>query len=229
MKSRVFPGWYVVGAAHVLLTLIFGAAYSFGAFFVPIQDSFAVGRFSVASVFSLTAFIYYGAGVFSGALADRTSPRAVVGAGVVLLALGFFFSSYASGSLSLFIALFCSLVGLGVGLVYVPLVATVQRWFVIQRNQASGIALAGTGVGTFIGPVAAGLLMQHLSWESTLRIFALVIALVGLPMALLVRRSPQALGLLPDGARPGGPVPLRGPVRDQMRRWPAAPGFRRAR
>lgn len=207
MKSRVFPGWYVVGAAHVLLTLIFGAAYSFGAFFVPIQDSFAVGRFSVASVFSLTAFIYYGAGVFSGTLADRTSPRAVVGAGVVLLALGFFFSSYASGSLSLFIALFCSLVGLGVGLVYVPLVATVQRWFVIQRNQASGIALAGTGVGTFIGPVAAGLLMQHLSWESTLRIFALVIALVGLPMALLVRRSPQALGLLPDGARPGVGAP----------------------
>ncbi|MCW0134288.1 hypothetical protein OIV41_33070, partial [Burkholderia pseudomallei] len=88
MNEIFFRGWYVVIAAHLLLALIFGAAYSFGAFFGQLQSSFGVGRFSVASIFSLTAFIYYAVGVFAGSIADRTSTRKVVGAGVVLLALG---------------------------------------------------------------------------------------------------------------------------------------------
>ncbi|SAL35757.1 major facilitator transporter [Caballeronia udeis] len=204
MKTRIFPGWYVVFAAHLLLALIFGAAYSFGAFFSHIQANFDAGRFSVASVFSLTAFIYYTTGVFSGSLADRISTRVVVSAGVVLLALGFFASSLATGSLQLFIGSFCSLVGLGVGLVYVPTVTAVQRWFVRNRSKASGIALAGTGLGTFVGPTAAGLLMQHVSWESTMRIFAAAIAVAGVLAAMLVRSSPQELGRLPDGDRQAG-------------------------
>ncbi|NWA27763.1 MFS transporter [Pseudomonas gingeri] len=199
MKTNIFPGWYVVFAAHVLLALIFGAAYSFGAFFSQIQSYYEVGRFSVASVFSLTAFIYYTVGVFSGSLADRISARVVVSVGIVLLALGFFLSSLAAGSLSLFLVCFCVLVGLGVGLVYVPMVTAVQRWFVKNRSQASGIALAGTGVGTFVGPSAAGLLMEHFSWESTLQIFAVAILVVGLLVTSLVRNPPQAPGLFAEG------------------------------
>ncbi|MEB0092406.1 MFS transporter [Pseudomonas sp. CCI4.2] len=202
MKPRLFHGWYVVLAAHLLLALIFGGAYSFGAFFSQIQISFNVGSFSVASVFSLTAFMYYVVGVFSGSLADRVSTRLVVSVGVVLLALGFFVSSLAAGSLPFFLVSFCVLVGLGVGLVYVPTITTVQRWFVKHRSKASGLALAGTGVGTFIGPTAAGLLMQHFSWEITLRIFAAVILVIGVLAALWMRSNPQELGLLPDGDRP---------------------------
>jgi len=199
MKSKIFQGWYVVFAAHVLLALSFGAAYSFGAFFSQIQAHFDAGSFSVASVFSLTAFIYYTVGVVSGAVADRVSTRVVVIAGVVLLSLGFLVGSEATGSLALFIASFCSLVGLGIGLVYVPAVTAVQRWFVTNRSKASGLALAGTGVGTFVGPMAAGLLMHHVSWETTMRIFAAVIATVGISAAMLIRGSPHELGLLPDG------------------------------
>ena len=44
MKSKMFQGWYVVFAAHVLLALSFGAAYSFGAFFSQIQAHFGCCR-----------------------------------------------------------------------------------------------------------------------------------------------------------------------------------------
>ncbi len=199
MRTGFFKGWRVVIAAHLLLALIFGAAYSFGAFFVPLQATFDAGRFPVASVFSLTAFIYYTVGVFSGAVADRTSTRTVVGIGIVLLALGFFVSSLAGGSLPVFLGAFCVLVGLGVGLVYVPSVTAVQRWFVRYRSRASGLALAGTGLGTFIGPSAAGWLMQQMSWAATMRVFAVAIAVVGLAAATEMRGKPQELGLLPDG------------------------------
>lgn len=199
MKFQVFHGWYVVLATHVLLALIFGGAYSFGAFFSQIQANFAVGSFSVASVFSLTALIYYAMGVVAGVLADRTSTRRVVGAGILSLALGFFCASLASGSLWWFLLCFCVLVGLGVGLVYVPAVAVVQRWFVRRRSQASGLALAGTGGGTFAGPLLAGWLMEHFSWEATLQIFAGAILLLGLSATALMRSGPQELGLFADG------------------------------
>ena len=58
-RGRLFRGWYIVGAVHVLLALIFGAAYSFGAFFFSIQAQFGASSFSTASIFSLTALIYY--------------------------------------------------------------------------------------------------------------------------------------------------------------------------
>jgi OFA family oxalate/formate antiporter-like MFS transporter len=217
MKNKMFRGWYVVFAAHLLLALSFGAAYSLGAFFSQIQAHFDAGSFSVASVFSLTAFIYYAVGVFSGSVADRASTRAVVIAGVVLLSLGFLVSSETTGSLSIFITSFCSLAGLGIGLVYVPTVTTVQRWFVTNRSKASGLALAGTGLGTFVGPMAAGLLMHHVSWEATMRIFAAVIAAVGIPAAMLIRGSPYELGELPDGKPHPGP--------DQSEHRPIAPGI----
>lgn len=194
-----FRGWYIVGAVHILLALTFGAAYSFGAFFTSIQSNFDAGRFSTASIFSFTALIYYVVGVFSGALSDRTSVRAVTATGIILLALGFFASSLLSSSLTLFLGSFCLLVGLGVGLIYVPAISTIQRWFVVYRSSASGIALAGTGLGTLVGPLAAEGLMRHFSWQTTMQMYSVAIALVGLAAAASLRGRPEELGLDPDG------------------------------
>lgn len=201
-NDRLFRGWYIVGAVHVLLALIFGAAYSFGAFFSSIQANFDAGRFSTASIFSFTALVYYAVGVFAGALSDRTSVRMVTGAGIVLLALGFLVSSLVSSSLVLFLGAFCVLVGLGVGLVYVPAVSTIQRWFVLRRSSASGIALAGTGLGTLVGPMVAGMLMRHLSWQATMQVYAVAIVLLGLAAAASLRGRPEELGLYADGIAP---------------------------
>lgn len=202
-RGRLFRGWYIVGAVHVLLALIFGAAYSFGAFFFSIQAQFGASSFSTASIFSLTALIYYDVGVFSGAWSDRTSVRTVTSAGIVLLSLGFAASSLLTSSLAAFLGAFCALVGLGVGLVYVPAVSTIQRWFVLRRSSASGIALAGTGLGTLLGPVVAGALMEHLSWQLTMQVYAAAIALAGLAAAAALRSRPEELGLHPDGIPPG--------------------------
>lgn len=202
-RGRLFRGWYIVGSVHVLLALIFGAAYSFGAFFFSIQAQFGASSFSTASIFSLTALIYYAVGVFSGAWSDRTSVRTVTSAGIVLLSLGFAASSLLTSSLAAFLGAFCALVGLGVGLVYVPAVSTIQRWFVLRRSSASGIALAGTGLGTLLGPVVAGALMEHLSWQLTMQVYAAAIALAGLAAAAALRSRPEELGLHPDGIPPG--------------------------
>lgn len=198
----IFRGWYIVGAAHILLALIFGAAYSFGALFSSIQTYFNADRFSTASIFSFTALLYYVIGVFSGSLSDKSSVRIVVLCGIISLALGFGISSLLSSSLSLFLMSFCALVGLGVGLVYVPTVTTIQRWFVVYRGSASGIALAGTGLGTLIGPIVAGELLKYMAWQTTMQVFAVAIAVIGCLSAWVLRGRPEDVGLHPDGIAP---------------------------
>ena len=193
-----FRGWHMVAAAHVLFGLCFGAMYAFGAFFERIQDSFSAGRFSVAAVFSATALVYYVMGLFSGALADRFAVRGVVALGVALLASGFAFSSFAT-SLGALLLIYGALVGTGVGLIYIPSITVVQRWFSRHRSRATGLALAGTGVGTFVGPVAAGLMLQHLSWRTTMQCFAVAIALLGLTAATRLVGDPAQVGQHPDG------------------------------
>lgn len=208
---RAHFGWVQVAAAHLLFALIFGAMYSFGAFFEALQQGFGAGRFSIALVFSLTAFLYYGIGPFAGALADRCAPRLIVGTGVVLLALGFALGSLATG-LQALMAVYCVFVGLGVGLVYVPTIAVVQRWFVRQRSRASGLALAGTGLGTLVAPLLAGGLLQAMGWQQAMRWFALGIALLGLAAAATLVAQPADIGLGPDGstAPPGPATPAPG-------------------
>ena len=112
-------------------------------------------------------------------------------AGVSLISLGFFTASFATSSTLGFAAAFCPLVGTGVGLIYVPAITAVQRWFVTGRSRASGLALAGTGLGTFVGPSAATLLLETHSIETTMKIFAIAIAIVDLPAASYLVGKPD--------------------------------------
>lgn len=195
---KLFRGWTIVAAAHGLLALAFGAAYSFGAFFKSIQTQFDAGRFSVGSLFAVTALLYYCVGAIAGPLADRIGLRRVTGAGVLLLATGFALASQTRSLAQLFVV-FGLFVGGGVGLIYVPALVAVQRWFIRLCSRASGLASAGTGVGTFAAPLFAGWLLEQQSWQIAMQWFALVILLLGLPAALSMVGQPSQLGLSCDG------------------------------
>lgn len=195
---KLFRGWTIVAAAHGLLALAFGAAYSFGAFFKSIQTQFDAGRFSVGSLFAVTALLYYCVGAVAGPLADRIGLRRVTGAGVLLLATGFALASQTRSLAQLFVV-FGLFVGGGVGLIYVPALVAVQRWFIRLRSRASGLASAGTGVGTFATPLFAGWLLEQQSWQIAMQWFALAILLLGLPAALSMVGQPSQLGLSCDG------------------------------
>ena len=48
-RPRLFYGWVVVGAAHLVLFAIFGVAYSFSSFFGALQTEFAANDLAAAS------------------------------------------------------------------------------------------------------------------------------------------------------------------------------------
>lgn len=67
----------------------------------------------------------------------------------------------------LFINLFILLPGIGFGMMYLPAVVAVGYYFDTKRSLATGIAVCGSGVGTFaFPPLASYLLNKYNSWQS---------------------------------------------------------------
>ena len=182
-------GWRVVGGAFLALTVIFGIAYSFAAFFRTFGNEFAAERADVSLVFGLSGLIYFLLGAGAGMLADRFGPRLVAAAGMACIAAGLLASSFAHSMTTIYLAWGGGL-GIGIGLVYAPSIACVPPWFVRRRAFAAGIASAGIGVGTLVVPLLATAAIDALGWRRALQVLAAGVLVAGLGAALLLERAP---------------------------------------
>ena len=217
-KPRLFYGWWVVAAAFAIMFLGFGSAYTFSAFLDQLQRDFGASRGSVSLVFSLAGFLYLGLGVVSGPLADRFGSRPFAVIGMVLLGVGLALASVARNLIEVYAAYSLG-VGLGLGCAYVPAIGAVQRWFVRRRGFASGLAVAGIGLGTLVMPPLASLLIDALGWRGAYLVLGAVALLLGGGMALLIENDPRGRGLNPDGDEQAGQTVQAGgaSVRDAIR------------
>ncbi len=199
-RGGIFYGWVIVWAAFTILFVSFGAAYSFTAFFTPLQDEFGATRGDTSLVFGIAGFLYFFLGAFSGPAGDRLGPKPVVVFGAIVAALGLYFAATATRIEQVYWGYGLG-VGVGVGCMYVPAVGAVQRWFARRRATASGLAITGIGVGTFVAPFAAHELIQLLDWRQTYIVLAIIVLVLGIVSGLLLENSPAARGLHPDGSR----------------------------
>jgi len=193
-----FLGWRVVGASFAVLTLAFGAAYAFPAFFDPLAKEFPGSRGNIALVFAVCGFLFFLVGAGAGPLADRIGSRPVVTAGLVLIGAGLVLASFGETLWQVLLA-FGLGVGFGVGLAYVPAVSPVQRWFLRQRGRASGFAVAGIGVGTFVGPLLASGIMSVADWRAAWLGIGIGVAILGVLAAQFLIDAPERVGQQPDG------------------------------
>jgi len=207
-KPRIFYGWFVVAGTFAVTFVGFGCAYTFSAFLPSLQHDFAASRGSVSLVFSLAGFVYFALGAVSGPLADRWGARRLAVVGMVVTGLGLVLASVARTLVEVYTAYGLG-VGLGIGLSYVPVLGVMQRWFVRRRGFASGIGVAGIGVGTLVMPPVAAFLISAFGWRETYLIFGVFAAVVGGGLAFLIEDDPRGRGLGPDGdLMPAGSQPI---------------------
>lgn len=196
-------GWRNVVAGFASMFTVFGVAYSFGSFFVPMAEEFGASRTATSAVFSITAFLYFSLGVISGPAVDRFGPRPVLVAGAVAMGVGLALTSFVE---RLWVGYVTYGLGVGIGVAcgYVPMLAAIGGWFARRRSIALGIAVAGIGLGTLtVAPLAAALIEAN-GWRSTYRAFAVASTTALLACAVVVRRPPA-----PRSLDLGAPSPLR--------------------
>ncbi|XP_041979789.1 monocarboxylate transporter 3 isoform X2 [Aricia agestis] len=159
-------GWVVVFASFMCNLVVDGIAYTFGIFLPELVTYFGEGKGTVAWVGSLLSGVYLAAGPVVSALCNKYGCRAVCIAGSLVATTGFVLSTL-SKSVTMMMVTYGLIGGIGFGMIYLPSVVAVGYYFETRRSLATGIAVCGSGVGTFsFAPLAAILLEQFGSWQN---------------------------------------------------------------
>ncbi len=204
-----FYGWWMVALTIVINGMGSGPIWSgVGIWVKALEGPMGWSRTQLTGAFSLAQLEGSFIGPVLGYLTDRFGSRRMVLTGMLIIGGGFMLFSYTTNLAMFYVAYSVIMFGAAAG-TYLPLMASVNRWFVRKR----GIAMAVAGEGYFIGGIALVPILawavnpDHSGWEVTSRGIGIVFLAIAWPISRLIRNSPEEYGLRPDGDPPsGGPA-----------------------
>lgn len=136
-------------------------------FITPIEKDFKASKATVALIGSLLSGFYLIVGPFVSALTNRYGFRLVTICGSLIASTAFALCYFAPEIIYLHI-LYGVFGGIGFCFIYMPSVIIVGYYFEKWRPLATGIALCGSGAGTFVmGPISQ-MLINRLGWRLAL-------------------------------------------------------------
>lgn len=202
--SDVYFGWRMVAVGSVLRILGGGLYfYGFSVFFLPLSQDLGLSRASTSLVFSLAR----AQGAFEGPLAgyfmDRHGPRPLMILAIMTAGIGHMLLAGVNSYVMLLLV-YMGVVSLAfhAGFMDAPMVIA-NTWFIRQRTMAMAMISGSIGIGGFIFTPFLSMAVHAFGWRPTAFACGIVFIVIGLPLALMVRRSPESMGLQPDG----DPVP----------------------
>lgn len=199
-KTKIFYGWWIVAAGVFIMSILHPLiTTNWGLYVKPVTKSMGFSR----SEFGIISTIVYGVTVFLspylGKWLAQKNTQLIQALSIVGLA-----ASYASFSLGQnIIHFYISAVFMGVfsiGAIALPISIVLTNWFVKKRGLAISIALAGSGVGgAIISPIMTRVI-QNYGWRISYLIFGAAMLIIALPMVLVMKKSPETMGLKAYGA-----------------------------
>ncbi|KAK3746737.1 hypothetical protein RRG08_059568 [Elysia crispata] len=167
-------GWVVVLAAMLGNFIVDGIAYGFGVFLVPLVKAFNEPKRKVSLVGSLLPGVYLLSGGVVSAMTNKFGCRPVVIVGTIVSFLAFIAASQTT-NIDVLIFTYGVMGGFGLGMIYLPCIVIVNYYFEKRRGLANGIAVSGSGVGTFAYSPLSEILLSEYQWHGALLIIAGVI------------------------------------------------------
>ncbi|MCI0802469.1 MAG: MFS transporter [Chloroflexi bacterium] len=208
-----YYGWWVLASTFVLGTLSGGIfSNSSGIFFGPIQRDLGLNSAQTSLIFSLARAEGSIAGPIVGRLVDRFGSRPMIIFGGLLASAGFIALHWVN-SYVLFVVIFVGVVGVGKssGLGQV-LISSVNRWFIRRRSLAMSICITGfsSGGAAILPLITIG--VSTIGWRDVMLYSGIFMGIIVIPLASLVRHSPERMGIGADLPFPKEGGPDRRPV-----------------
>ena len=197
----IFFGWWIVSAG-IGVQALNGALlqHAYGAYVVVLKESFGWSTTTFSVAYSMQRAESGLLGPVQGWMLDRFGPRAVMTVGMVLFGGGFMLFSQINSPLQFYLAFLCMAVGVSLA-GFMSITATIVNWFERRRGTALGIMQTGGAIGGLLLPLVAWSLTSN-GWRATAFASGVIILLVGIPLAQIMRRSPEEYGHEPDGGQP---------------------------
>jgi sugar phosphate permease len=200
MTHKLYFGWVVVAISAAVALLAAGVRSAPGVFVVPIEQDLGWSRSVVSTAVAFGILVFGLTAPFSGRLMDRFGPMKVVMVGLAVIALSMATSALMTELWQLNL-LWGALSGIGTGLIGSVLGAAVSnRWFVEKRGLVTGIFGAATSAGQLVFIPALAGLAQDFGWRNASWVLAVLPIVFVIPVLLLLKDTPQQIGLKPYGA-----------------------------
>ncbi|XP_031332551.1 monocarboxylate transporter 7 isoform X3 [Photinus pyralis] len=157
-------GWVICFASFMCNMIVDGIAYTFGVFLGQFVNYYEEPAGRVAWVGSLLSGMYLSAGPLVSALTNKFGCRTVCILGSLISTSAFILSTF-SPTVNTLMITYGFMGGVGFGMIYLPAVVCVGYYFETKRSLATGIAVCGSGVGTFAFAPLANMLLDAYGWR----------------------------------------------------------------
>ena len=199
-RLRPFYGWYVVAGVFIVMTVC--AGLGFYNLSVYLKAFISAEGFSVAATSGATACFFVASGLTGIGVAwfiERYDPRWMISAGAVVSAVAIMSAGYVHNIWQLYA--FYVLFGCGYSATaLIPGTTLVARWFARRRSVALSIASTGLSLGGIILTPVSVRLIDAYGIGGAGPWFAAIFLIGVVPVTwLLIRPSPQSIGVGPDG------------------------------
>ena len=200
-KPRFFYGWVIV--AVVAAGGFSSSTESFpvlGVFLRPITEDLGWSRAAFTAPVSIGGLLGGMLALLTGPLVDRYGSRWALSIAFGLLGLSFVLMSLMD-SLWQYYGIQVIARSMNTGVLAVATAVIIPNWFIAKRGKAVSLSAIGFPLGAAAMPLYVQGLTTAWGWRTATVGAGILIWVISLiPASLLLRRRPEDVGLLPDGA-----------------------------
>ena len=206
-RPRPFYGWWMVALGGFLTSINKTAVNKgFPVFLLPVEEYFGINRATVSLIFSLARAETGPTGPVAGWLVDRFGPRASLFLGATMAGGGFLALAQIH-TFWAFALIYMGVVTIGsnIGFSY-SMAALINNWFFRRKALAMSAfqAIDSLLPALLVGVVAIIIAVWGL--PNTFNLMGVILLAAILPLAFLIKDSPESMGLTMDGDPPGRPA-----------------------
>ena len=183
-------------AVGVIAMLFAGVLYAWSILKSPLSAEFGWGASELALNFTIAMTFFCIGGLLGAQISKRLGHRiAIISAGV-LSAAGFILTAILNDvSVIILYVTYGVLAGVGIGIAYNVVIATVSAWFPDKKGLCSGCLMMGFGASALIlGNAADAMFKSSIGWRNTFVILGIAIfAVLTIAAFILKKPSPDTL------------------------------------
>ena len=199
--GRVYYGWVVLGVAMIgMFASAPGQTYTFSVFIASLRGDLGLSSTLISSLYlvgTITASVLI---IPVGKALDIFGGRIMLVAAGLAVGMASIWMSQIAGAIGLLVG-FVVLRTFGQGSLSLIPTTLVSIWFVRRRARALAIVGLGGAIAGGVFPLLSTGLIELFQWRRAWVAIAIIASgLLVVPAAIFVRRSPESVGLLPDGA-----------------------------
>ncbi len=201
LPQRVYYGWFVASAAAATEFANAATAISILTVFLnPMTEEFGWSRTEFSGATSLGAILGAALAPLTGMMVDRLGSRILLAIGGLVVAAACFYLATAQTLVAFYIAFTLARTA-DQGLIKIGTSPVVAKWFRRYRGRAISMVFFVGMLGVIILAPVVQVVIGAWGWRAAWVMLGGLMLLLGVvPSALIIRRQPEDLGLLVDGA-----------------------------